>query len=1041
MHHDEKRIFARVDRALRERIRPATHRTLADLRVSAWQVPGDGEPVPPACAASARYEEISLPHPWGRAWSTWWFRLDGTMPDAISGRGPVQLEIDLGFKDDWPGNQCEGMLFTADLTPIKAINSRNRRRTLTSEPGSDLRFYVEAAANPDMMAHGTTPTELGDRLTAPDYAAYELRTARIVQRDNDVWGLWHDIDVLRGLAQQLPEDSVRRARLVCALDDTIDALDLHDVTATARTAREVLAPALAAPADSSALDITVIGHAHIDSAWLWPVRETIRKVGRTFANVDSLMDDYPEFTFTATSAQQYAWLRDAQPDIHERVRARIAEGRWYPSGNMWVESDANLPGGEALIRQFTYGTRFFENEYGVRSRTLWLPDSFGYSAALPQIARQVGLDYFLTQKISWSKTNRYPHSTFWWEGIDGTRIFTHYPPVDCYDSMLTADEISAAERNFREKGRATTQVIPFGYGDGGGGPTATMVERARRRADLEGSPHLTPGDPDTFFDAALAEYGDRAPVQRGELYLEFHRGVYTSQLEMKQGNRRAEHALRELELVWSLVAARGLGRIDQEAVDRIWQRTLLLQFHDILPGTSIAWVHRDARADYQWILEQTEQLTRDGLALLAGDCAPEAGGLLNAAGHSRTEVVEAGGALRYVHAAANSLAPLTGAQAPAPVSAREDADGGIVLDNTLVQVRIAADGTLTSIRDQTADREALAPDGRGNDLQMFEDIPNEFDAWDVDRHYRGSPRRGAVSHPTRLEVTTSDPLRATVTIERALGTSPATQTITLDAGARRIDFSLDVDWRERETLLKVAFPLDIAASDTLAEIQFGHVTRPLHENTSWEYAKFEAPAHRWVLAAEPGRAGWGAALLNDSTYGYDALPWSIGDRAAGTVLRLSLMRAPNWPDPRADHSRRRVRWSLLLGADPATATRAGIDLNLPLRVTSAPADPDAQPLAQLSAPAAVIDALLPAHDGSGDLILRLHEAAGTRTRTDLRLSIPAAAVREVTPLDEPHPEPSIEIGPHPAGAPIPLQLRPFQILSLRITPDTAENTP
>src|SRR5699024_8167914 len=509
-----------------------------------------------------------------------------------------------------------------------------------------------------------------------------------------------------------------------------------------------------------------------------------------------------------------------------------------------VESDVTMPGGEALIRQFAYGTRFFEQEFGIRSRTLWLPDSFGYSAALPQIARQVGMDGFLTQKISWNRTNQHPHSTFWWEGIDGTRIFTHFPPVDCYDSMLTADEIALAERNFAERGRATHQVIPFGYGDGGGGPTADMVERARRRRDLEGSPRLEMGEPDGFFDAAREEYADAAPVHRGELYLEFHRGIFTSQLEMKQGNRRLEHALRTLELVWAFVTARRLGTIDQAEVDALWQRALLLQFHDILPGSSIAWVHREAREDYTRMLQRAEELTADGLRLLVGPeaAAPQAtshertssdaeasGGagvsILNPGPHSRRQVLDIDGEPRLVEAPGNGLTPLGEDQLPpsAPVEVCREGDGA-VLRNDHLEVLVDPDGTLRRVLDRTAGRDVLVPGSEGSRLELFEDLPNEFDAWDIDRHYRGGLRTGEVQATSALRVVTEEPARAVLAVDLMLGTSPATLTIGLDTDARQVDMVLEVDWQERETLLKVAVPLAVHASETQAETQFGHVT-------------------------------------------------------------------------------------------------------------------------------------------------------------------------------------------------------------------------
>jgi alpha-mannosidase len=1037
MFHDDDRILGRVDRALRERIRPAVLHDLGDLEVAEWVVPGDGEPVPLSALDGAEFTPVALPRAWGRAWSTTFFRLRGTAPEVPVGMR-LRLEADLGFVDDWPGNQCEGLLLDGELRPLKAINSRNRSVLVDAPAGTALQFTLEAAANPDMLAGGTTPTERGDRLTTGTEQLYTLHSARWIARDETVWGLEHDVDVLRGLAAELPAESVRRARILCALDDALDALDLRDVAGTAERAREVLAPALAAPANASALQVTTIGHAHIDSAWLWPVRETVRKVGRTFSNVVALMEEYPELTFTATSAQQYAWLKESQPEIYARVREKVAEGRWHPSGGMWVESDVTMPGGEALIRQFAYGTRFFEEEFGIRSRTLWLPDSFGYSAALPQIARLVGMDGFLTQKISWNRTNQHPHSTFWWEGIDGSRIFTHFPPVNCYDSMLTADEIALAERNFAERGRASHQVIPFGYGDGGGGPTADMVERARRRRDLEGSPRLEMGSPDGFFDAAREEYAHAAPVHRGELYLEFHRGIFTSQLEMKQGNRRIEHALRTLELVWALVTAQRLGTMDQTEVDALWQRALLLQFHDILPGSSIAWVHREAREDYARMLQRAEQLTADGLRLLAAQDPAADGGktavsVLNPGPHARRQVIEIDGEPQLVEAPPNGLIPLRDELLPTPAPVEVHPQGeAILLRNARLEVLVGPDGALQRVLDRATGRDVLVPGSEGGRLELFEDVPNEFDAWDIDRHYRGGRRENEVRPTSALRVLTAAPARAVLAVDLVLGASPATLTIGLDTDSRQVDMALEVDWQERETLLKVAFPLAVQACETLAETQFGHVGRPLHENTSWEFAKFEMPMHRWVLASEPG---WGAAVLNDSSYGYDAmaLPGEDGGRTVGTLLSPSLMRSPNWPDPRADRSPRTVRWSLLAGADPVGAAHAADALHLPLRTV--PGTVRAQ-LAEVEDPGVHIDALLPAHDGSGDLILRLHEGRGARTRTRLRFGLPVTQVREVDPLDAEVPETERTValaGTRPDDG-ISLSLRPFQILSLRLTP-------
>ena len=374
--------------------------------------------------------------------------------------------------------------------------------------------------------------------------------------------------MLEQLAAELGEEDARQVEILLALESALDALDLSDVAATATSARDALAAALARPAYDGAHRVSAVGHAHIDSAWLWPVRETVRKVTRTVANVVNLLDHDPSLVYAMSSAQQWEWVREHHPALFERVKEHVTRRAVRPVGGMWVESDTNMVGGEAMARQFLVGQRWFEEHLGVTCDEVWLPDSFGYTAALPQIVRQAGCRWFLTQKISWNTTNVFPHHTFWWEGIDGTRVFTHFPPVDTYNAELSGSELAHAARNFRDKGAASRSLVPFGHGDGGGGPTREMLARASRTASLAGSPTVAIETPAAFFEAAEEEYGAGAPVWAGELYLEIHRGTYTSQAAMKQGNRRSEHLLREAEL-WSATAAvRGLLDYPAEELER-----------------------------------------------------------------------------------------------------------------------------------------------------------------------------------------------------------------------------------------------------------------------------------------------------------------------------------------------------------------------------------------------------------------------------------------------------------------------------------------
>ncbi len=590
-----------------------------------WQAPG--EPVPFAEAAAAEYAPIAPGTPWGRPWGTTWFRVTGEVPSGwaeIAGTRP-ELVVDLGFTATQPGFQCEALAWSAEGVVIKAVESLNRAVPLPENGTFEL--YLEGASNPDVAGQWSfAPTSLGDWEGAGDDPLYVLRSVDIALLDVGVWELLQDVSTLRGLYAQLPVSLPRRAEILRALERCVDVVDPDDVAGTAARGREALAAALAAPAWSSSHRIHAVGHAHIDSAWLWPVRETVRKVARTFSNVDALIAEHPGFVFAASSAQQYAWLKRDYPELFERIRQRVREGSFVPVGGMWVESDTNMPGGEALARQFVAGKRFFIEEFGVEPLEVWLPDSFGYSAALPQIVRSAGSRWFLTQKISWNETNVMPHHTFRWQGIDGTEVFTHFPPVDTYNAELSGAELARAERQYAEKGVANTSLVPFGWGDGGGGPTREMIAAAKRTADLEGSPRVTLSSPRAFFEAAEAEYPE-PPVWSGELYLEFHRGTYTSQARTKRGNRRSEHLLREAELWAATAAVRGVAEYPYDELEAAWHTVLLNQFHDILPGSSIAWVHREAERRYAEVAVALTAIIEHSARALAGSgtrtAAPE----------------------------------------------------------------------------------------------------------------------------------------------------------------------------------------------------------------------------------------------------------------------------------------------------------------------------------------------------------------------------------------------------------------------------------
>jgi alpha-mannosidase len=750
-----------------------------------------------------------------------------------------------------------------------------------------------------------------------------------------------------------------------------------------------------------------VGHAHIDSAWLWPVRETVRKCARTFANVAALGREYPELVFACSQAQHWWWMKEHYPAVYEGMKAQVKKGQIVPVGGMWVESDTNVTGGEALVRQLVFGKRFFLSELGVETEEVWLPDCFGYSAALPQLILLSGSRWFLTQKLSWNDTNKFPHHSFWWEGIDGSRVFTHFPPVDTYNSELVPSELAHAADNYAEKGYGSRSLVPFGYGDGGGGPTREMMERGRRLADLDGSPRVVIEAPSKFFAAALAELPD-APVWSGELYLELHRGTITSQVEIKQGNRRCENLVREAEL-WSAAALMaGRGAYPYDELEEIWRDILLNQFHDILPGSSIAMVNDEAVASYARSAARLEALIDRAISALGGQ--GDVALAFNAAPHAQQGVP------------ALSAAAVAPGEGPARVVGEAGGKGGLGLDNGLIKVELDADGHIVSLVDLVAGREVLPPGAVGNVLQLHPDLPNKWPAWDVDAFYRHVHQD--LEPPQSITVLSRGPQEAAIRLEYVFGSSRAVQVLRLAAGRRELSVETDVDWHEHDRLLKVALPIDVHADQSSSEIQFGHVERPTHNNTSWDDARFEFVAHRFVHVEEPG---YGVAVVNDGIYGHEvrAIPRAGGGRA--TLVRLSILRSPCFPDPRGENGAHRFRYAIVPGAAMADAVRHGYHFNLPLR--QATAEREVEPLLVVDNEAVVVEAVKAADDRSGDLIVRCYESLGGRAATTVRASFPVRHA-SLTDLLERQLD-ALDVG---AGHLVHLELKPFQVVTLRLSP-------
>lgn len=1002
MHDDQDRTIARIRRALDTRLTPRILESREPCEVSAFY---SGQPVGVTDALGAAYVLVERGTPWGTPWSTTWFRISGKVPAEWAGRR-VEAVVDIGFNSRSPGFQAEGLAFAADGSPIKAVSPRNHWLPVATRPGSSETWtcFVEAVAMPSIMGDRDAgfrfqPTALGDTATAGSNPLYVLGAADLAVVDEDALGLALDVEVLLGVLEELGRTDARRHEILRALERCLDRYDLDEDPGAARAS---LQPVLSAPAARTAHQISAVGHAHIDSAWLWPIRETVRKCARTFSNVVALADQYPELVFACSQAQQWWWMKQQYPAVFERMKTAVKKGKIVPVGGMWVESDTNVTGGESLVRQLLSGKRFFLSELGVETEEVWLPDCFGYSAALPQLILLSGSRWFLTQKLSWNDTNKFPHHTFWWEGIDGSRVFTHFPPVDTYNAQVLPSELAHAARNYAEKGFGTRSLLPFGYGDGGGGPNWEMMERARRQADLDGSPRVVVEAPAKFFAAAQAEYPN-APVWSGELYLELHRATITSQVEIKQGNRRCEHLMREAELWSTMAMVTGDAAYPYDELEELWRDILLNQFHDILPGSSIAMVNDEAVATYVSTAARLEVLIAKAISALGGTGALAVA--FNAAPH------------------ANQGIPAMAAGTPRPAggAATAASKGGVTkLANDFVSVELNADGHIVSLLDLATGRQVVPPGALGHMLQLHPDLPNKWPAWDVDAFYRNA-HQDLSAHS--VKILADGPQEAAVQLEYNFGSSRAVQTLRLTSGSPALVVDMEVDWREHERLLKVALPVDVHADQSSSEIQFGHVQRPTHSNTSWDDARFEFVAHRFVHV---GETGYGVAVVNAGIYGHEVRAMERAGSGKATMVRLTILRAPNFPDPRGDNGVHRFRYAIIPGATMADAVRHGYQFNLPLRTVMA--EREVAPLVTLDNGSVVIEAVKAADDRSGDVVVRGYEAVGGQAVATLQANFPLGRAALTDLLERQIAE--LEIS---AGNQVALELRPFQIFTLRLS--------
>ncbi len=947
----------------------------------------------PAEAARLRFRPVELGYRWGPVWSTAWFRLRGKVPASMRGQR-LSLRFSSGAEATlWrDGVPFAGFDPYHDLVPIAAKAKAGERIDLLAEAACNLPLGISTFWWEDREHHARWKEAKPGR----------VESAELVVRDDAAWRFAQAFDFARRLIVALPPESPRAHDLVARL---VALKSSMPADAPFGPRRERL-PALSRELDSilrgrggePATRCTAVGHAHIDTAWLWPIAETRRKCLRTFASVLRLEERFPDFHFLCSQAQQYAWVEEDSPGLFRQIAKRVAEGRWEPGGAMWIEPDCNVPSGESLVRQVIHGTGWWISRFGKRGeqRFLYLPDTFGFPACLPQVARLSGLDTFLTNKMSWCESNRFPHVTFRWKGLDGSELLTHLTPGHNYNSSIEPPDMLYGQKNLLEldarsftSGHLDAWLQPFGYGDGGGGPTEEQVLRVELAEACEGLPGFSFRRVDEFCGQlhakreSLRKSGRDVACWDGELYLELHRGTLTTQAWLKRANRVGESLLRDAELLACTAWPGDAKRLEavRKELDGAWKALLLNQFHDILPGSSIGRVYDDARKDLAVVHETAARMRDESLAAIAAriDTRDEREPMLvhNPGSRDRGGTVE----LEDGRLASVPPVPALGVRvidAGRPESPRNPVrivrgrGGSLTLDNGLVAATIDGRGRLVDLRSH-ATGENVAADGTDlASLVLYDDRPRRWEAWDLDRDYRD--RATPLDAAVRPGVTREDPLRGEIAILREFGAdSSILLTFRLDADARRLDLHAVVTWNETQKLLRLLVPTRVRATEAAFGTQFGRITRATHRNTSWEEARFEVPGHAWMDLSQPGL---GLAVVDDGKFGRSV---------EGGTLGLSLLKAPNFPDPTAD----RGVHAFALGLVPHAGSphEAGVEseaeaLRDPLvvrslprrRGTTVPAAPfrvECSPWMRVE-----IAAYKPAEDARGRRVLRLVETRG-----------------------------------------------------------------
>jgi alpha-mannosidase len=962
----------------------------------------------------------------------YWFHAEFTVPQSLNNK---QIWMNVRTQvDEWDDGKNPQFLLFLDDEPVQGIDMNHRRVLLTNSAKVGHTYEI------DLQSYtGTLHTEFN-------------LLVDILEIDPKIEKLYYDLIVPLNAFTRWDKDDKTRKEIEYVLNETINKLDLRkpyselfyqSLDAALHYIDKALYEDMTGYDDVIA---TCIGHTHIDVAWWWTVEQTREKVGRSFATVLKLMDEYPNYKFMSSQPQLYYFLKERYPKLYAKLKEKVKEGRWEPEGGMWVEADDNLPSGESLIRQFVYGKRFFKEEFGIDSRVLWYPDVFGYSGSLPQIAKKCGIDYFMSTKLAWNQFNKMPNDTFIWRGIDGSEILAHFVTTlsvgqstdsffTTYNGMLHPDAIIGGWKRYQNKEINNDILISYGYGDGGGGPTRDMLETSlRMEKGIKGMPKVRQEFSRKYFDELKYRVKDnrRLAVWEGELYFEYHRGTLTSMARNKRSNRKSELMLMDLELLSVMSLAKNISYPKQE-LETMWKNILLNQFHDILPGSSIKEVYEVTKKEYEEITNKGNQLMEERLHALTGE--GEGITIFNTLGFSRNDMV------RLNHVQGKSLIDEIGNYYPI----QQTAEGGVVyvtdlpskgskayalsekeiemvpfirkgnhLETPFYSIDINEKGMITSLYDKEYDREVVQEEECINHMRVYEDKPIYYDNWDIDIFY--TEKYYEVDDIRRMEWTELGSVRAVLEIERSYSNSVIRQQISFYAKSRRIDFDTFVDWKENQHLLKVHFPVNIHTDEATFDIQFGNLKRKVHSNTSWDVARFESCGHKWADLSE---GHYGFSILNDCKYGHSVKDGNIA---------LTLIKSGIEPNPTTDQEEHYFTYSIYPhGGDlkDGNTVLEAAKLNQPAYACIGGTLGNISSFACVDKKNVMLETIKMAEDNSG-IILRLYEYENALTKTVISLERELISVKECNLIEE-------EIGEIPVYEnSFNITMKPYEIKTFKV---------